>query len=341
MIRPDRPVLGLTLGDVAGIGPEVTAKALARREVRQWCRPVVLGDLGALKSAASALGLNLVLETFRPGTGPNPDSAAEIIPLTDLPAEDLIPGRPTPAGAAAAARFIETGAALALAGKLDGLVTAPISKEALRRAGYNFPGHTEFLAHLSGNPPVVMMLAGDRLKVVLVTIHEPLAAVPGLLTIDRIVETARITQESLRRDFGLDRPRLAAAALNPHAGEGGLFGLEEERIIAPAVARARALGLDLTGPFSADTLYYRASAGEFDAVVSMYHDQGLIPFKLLHFKDGVNVTLGLPFIRASVDHGTAYHLAGQGRADPDSLLAAIRLAAAMAGRRKKQPSRER
>ena len=324
------PVIGLTLGDVAGVGPEVAVKALADPLVYGCCRPLVLGDLKAVRGAAARAGLNLAVKEIGPDEAPAGRAGTiEVLPLSDLAADDLAPGKPTPAGGRAAALYIETGAGMALDGRIKALVTGPISKEALNRAGYAFPGHTEFLSHLSGGPPVVMMMAGPKLKVVLVTIHKGLKEVPGLVTREAILRTTRITHEALKKYFGLPDPRLAAAALNPHAGEGGLFGREEEEIIAPAVAQAQKEGIGLAGPFPPDTLFYRAASGEFDVVVAMYHDQGLIPFKLLHFTDGVNVTLGLPFIRTSVDHGTAYDVAGTGKADHRSMLAAIHLAADM------------
>ena len=328
------PVLGLTLGDAAGVGPEVVARALADPEVYDCCRPMVLGDLNALLQARGRLGLDLDIRALTPGSLPaGRPGTAEVLPLGELSSDCLVPGRPTPEGGLAAARFIETGARLALDGLIQGLVTAPISKESLNKAGYHFPGHTEMLAHLAGGARVVMMLAGPRLRVVPVTIHEAIQDVPRLLTVDRILETSLTTYKSLQRYFGLTRPRLAVAALNPHAGEAGLFGNEESTIIVPAMEKARAMGAaDISGPYPPDTVFHRAAQGEFDAVVCMYHDQGLIPLKLLHFKDAVNVTLGLPFIRTSVDHGTAYDIAGKGLADPSSMLAAIRLAADMAGR---------
>ena len=205
------------------------------------------------------------------------------------------------------------------------MVTCPISKLSLREAGYPYPGHTEMLAALTGAPRVRMMMAGDRLRVVLVTIHEPLGRVSGLLSTDTVRDCIEMTADSLRHDFGLRCPRIAVAALNPHAGEGGLFGDEEGRIIQPAVVASADCG-EVSGPWPPDTVFHQAAAGRYDAVIAMYHDQGLIPFKLLHFQDGVNVTLGLPIVRTSVDHGTAYDIAGQGKADPSSLAAAVRLA---------------
>lgn len=326
-----KPVLGVTMGDPAGVGPEVIVRALAEKRVWDWCRPLVLGDIKVIEQAHRLLGLDLSIRTLDPGAEPTGrPGILQVLPLSELGPKDMTPGRPTIAGGRAAARYIEIGAAMALDRRIQGLVTAPISKESLNKAGYKFQGHTQMLAHLAGGPQVVMMLAGPRLRVALVTIHVALKDVPSLLSIDGIVTTAEITHEALRRYFGLARPCLAAAALNPHAGESGLFGREEEEIIAPAVAKAREKGLDLAGPFPADTLFHQAANGRFDAVVCMYHDQGLIPLKLLHFKDGVNITLGLPFIRTSVDHGTAYDLAGTGKADQTSMLAALKTAAEMA-----------
>ncbi len=210
------------------------------------------------------------------------------------------------------------------------MVTAPISKEAMKRAGHDYPGHTELLAELCGSDDFVMMLAGDVLRVSLVTIHEALADIPRLITFEQVLKTIRITAAGVARLTGRPRPRLAVLALNPHCGEGGMFGSEEREIIAPAIQAARAEGIDAVGPLSADTLFYFAGQGAYDGVVAMYHDQGLIPLKMLHFDDGVNITLGLPIIRTSVDHGTAYDLVGTGRASEKSILAAIRMAVRMA-----------
>lgn len=226
-------------------------------------------------------------------------------------------------------RYIVEAARHCLTGEVDGMATAPINKEAMNRAGHSYPGHTELLAELTGSDEYVMMLAGERLRVALVTIHVSLRDVPSLLSIEKVVQTIRIVNRDVGRYFCC-RPRIAVLALNPHCGEGGMFGDEEEKIIAPAVKLARLAGIEATGPLSADTLFHFAVQGEYDAVVCMYHDQGLIPLKLLHFDDAVNVTLGLPIIRTSVDHGTAYDLAGTGRASAKSMIAAVRMAAAMA-----------
>lgn len=332
MKKDKRPVLGITMGDVAGVGPEVLVRSLAEDDITEICRPLVLGDPGAARAAIDRLGLDLKIELLEHGCKPEGKAhALEILPLSGLNENELVPGDPTPGGGLAAARYIETGAEMALSGFSHGVVTAPISKEALNQAGYRFPGHTELLAHKAGGCEVVMMLAGSKLRVVLVTIHEALKDVPGLVTAEKIIKTAEITNRSMERFFGF-KPKMAVCALNPHAGEHGLFGDEDDIITAPAVEEARVKGMDIHGPFPADTLFYRAVSGEFDIVVCMYHDQGLIPLKLIHFKDGVNVTLGLPFIRTSVDHGTAYNLAGTGRADHSSMTAAIRMASEMARR---------
>lgn len=325
------PILGITMGDPAGIGPEVIVKALAEPIIYEWCRPVVLGDLGVLQQTIQTLQLDMPIQPLSPGSDPSGQAnCLEVIPLSELAPDAQTPGRPTIAGGGAAGRYIEVAANMAMAGRIKGIVTAPISKDNLNKAGYKFQGHTQMLAKLAQGAEVVMMLAGPKLRIVLVTIHEALKDVPTLLTTDQIVDTARITRDALRRYFGLAEPRLAAAALNPHAGEGGMFGAEEQDIIMPAVAEAREEGIDLRGPYPADTLFHRAVQGEFDAVVCMYHDQGLIPLKLLHFHDGVNVTLGLPFIRTSVDHGTAFDIAGKGLADHTSMRCAIQMASEMA-----------
>jgi 4-hydroxythreonine-4-phosphate dehydrogenase len=242
-------------------------------------------------------------------------------------------GQPDLCSGRAMADYISWACERCLAEDAAGMVTAPINKQALQRTGADFPGHTEFLAAGCGVDEVVMMLAGERLRVCLVTTHCALRDVPRRLTVDRVLTTIRIAAHSLRQQFGLAQPRLAVLALNPHAGEGGLFGDEERQCILPAIEAARDQGIDASGPHSADTLFWFAAQGRYDAVICMYHDQGLIPLKLLHFDDGVNVTLGLPIVRTSVDHGTAYDLAGTGKASPASLIAAAKMADAMAEKR--------
>ncbi len=309
------PVIGITMGDPSGIGPEIICKALLGAEVTSICKPIVLGDRGILAREAARLQLPCALE---------------IIEVSHLNPSEVLYGNPTIAGGKAMAAFIIEAVGMAKSGKIDAVVTAPINKMVLHDAGYNYPGHTEMLAELTGTKDVVMMLAGDSLRVVLATIHCSYADVPKLLTVGRILKTITITHESLKKVLSGKNPRLAVAGLNPHAGEGGLFGEEEKNLIAPAVEQACRLGIDAIGPLPADTIFYYAARGRYDAVVCMYHDQGLIPLKLLHFDTGVNVTLGLPIIRTSVDHGTAYDIAGQGIANPASMVSAIKMAVQMA-----------
>jgi 4-phospho-D-threonate 3-dehydrogenase / 4-phospho-D-erythronate 3-dehydrogenase len=327
-----KPLIAITMGDPAGIGPEIIARALADKELHDICRPLVLGDMGAMERAIAVTGVSLQLRTVNYATQMDATRIGgeiNLLPLSQLKVEDLLYGKPSIAAGEAVSRYIGEAARLCLTGAVDAMATGPISKEALNRAGYHYPGHTELLAELTGAKNFVMMLAGERLRVTLVTIHEALRAVPQLLTYDRVLTTIRITHHDLNRYFRRN-PRLAVLALNPHCGEGGLFGDEEERIIGPAVLSAREEGIDVAGPLSADTLFHFAVQGKYDAVVCMYHDQGLIPLKLIHFDDGVNVTLGLPIIRTSVDHGTAYDLAGTGAASARSMTASIRMAADMA-----------
>ncbi len=327
----NKPIIAITMGDPCGIGPEIIIKALAHSIVQETCVPLVLGDRAALERAMRVCGANFaLLEIKKPedalrATG----NSIPLFPLSSLTGADLHYGKPTAAAGEAVYRYICTAARLCLDGRVAAMATAPISKEAMHRAGHDYPGHTELLAEMCGTDEYVMMLAGDILRVALVTIHEALKDVPGLITFDRVLQTIRVTAAGVRRLTGIGRPRLAVLALNPHCGEGGRFGSEEREVIAPAILAAQAEGIDAVGPLSADTLFHFAQKGEYDGVVAMYHDQGLIPLKMLHFDDGVNVTLGLPIIRTSVDHGTAYDLAGTGKASETSLLAAIRMAVGM------------
>jgi 4-hydroxythreonine-4-phosphate dehydrogenase len=329
-----KPILALTMGDPVGVGPEIIIKALVDARIYQVCRPLVLGDLGALERARLALDPALKIQmTDRPAAGRYRLGTLDLMPLSQLAPRDLEYGRPTPASGAAMVGYILTAIDLAMANRVGGLVTGPISKVSMNLSGYDYPGHTELLAEKTGAPEVAMMLAGGEFRVVLATIHCALAEVPQRLTQEGLVRLFALTARVLDRDFGLKDLPLGVAALNPHASEGGMFGDEEERIIIPAVQEAQAAGLAVEGPFPADTLFWRHHQGEFAAIICMYHDQGLIPLKLLHFMDGVNVTLGLPIIRTSVDHGTAYDLAGTGKAASLSLKAAIKMAAEMAQRR--------
>ncbi len=324
----------ITMGDPTGVGPEIILKALLAGEFDDSARPLlVAGDLNVLQRAARVFDQPATV-TPAVGLGSHQVRLGERIlavqALSDLPAADLRPGSPDRACGRAMVDYIEWACARCRAGEAAAMVTAPINKAAIRAAGCDFPGHTELLAARCGIAKVVMMLAGARLRVCLVTTHLALREVPQALTGGEILATIRISDRDLRRHFGLARPRIAVLAFNPHAGEEGHFGDEEQRLIAPAIAAARAEGIDASGPHSADTLFHFAARGSCDAVVCMYHDQGLIPLKLLHFDDAVNVTLGLPIVRTSVDHGTAYDLAGSGRASHASLAAAVRLALQMA-----------
>ncbi len=328
--------LAVTMGDPAGVGPEIIVKAWQALRA-QGPAFLVIGDFDLLKSAATGGGVTLRRIAA-------PDDAlsvfANALPVLDIPLQGpVVAGRPSPAHAQAVIRWIETGAGLSLSGAVSGLVTAPIAKAPLYEAGFQFPGHTEYLGELtrpqdgrnSGGP--VMMLAAPGLRTTLVTIHEPLSAVPQLLSTDRIVAVATITAEALTRDFGLSNPRLAMAALNPHAGEGGALGREELEIIGPASVELRRMGIDCTNPAPSDSLFHPDARRTYDAAVCMYHDQALIPVKMLDFWGGVNITLGLPIVRSSPDHGVGYDIAGRGLARPDSLIAALRVAAEIADRR--------
>ncbi|MBZ4658218.1 MAG: pdxA [Desulfacinum sp.] len=328
-----RPVVALTMGDPSGVGPEVLVRALSDPMVGECCRPLVLGDLTALERAARLVDVALPfrpvgdVREIRPG-----ERGIPVFRPSRLEEGQIPYGRPSVEACRATIGYIEAAVHLALEGRVAAVVTGPINKEALHRSGFSFPGHTEFLQHLCGTPRVVMMLAGPRLRVALVTIHCALREVPERLTAAAVEETIRITLEALRRDFGIPRPRLAVAGVNPHAGEAGRFGTEEKELIEPVVRSLDAVcgpGCVL-GPYPPDTVFARAYHGEFDAVVAMYHDQGLIPVKLVHFDEAVNVTLGLPIVRTSVDHGTAYDIAGQGKARASSLLYAVRTAVSMA-----------
>lgn len=325
----------LTMGDPTGVGPEIILKAWLSGALDTVGNSLLIaGDLAVLRKAAGIIGASpsivAVDETLASHHLVVGNRRLAVKALSDLPANQLEWGRPAAACGAAMVNYINWACDRCLADEAAGLVTAPINKQAILAAGCPSPGHTELLAQRCGGANVVMMLAGERLKVCLVTTHLALQDVPAALSKEKIADTIYITDASLRRFFGVERPRLAVLALNPHAGEGGRFGNEEQCIILPAIEAARKAGIDASGPHSADALFHFAARGDYDAVVCMYHDQGLIPLKLLHFADGVNVTLGLPIIRTSVDHGTAYDLAGTGRADCRSLVAAVCLASRMA-----------
>ena len=328
--------LVITMGDPVGVGPEIIIAAARSGSLGELNHQVVVaGDLAVLTRACRlyADDVTHIKGSVVPLATDELRFAGISLPvcvLSSLNPARVIYGQPDAATGHAMAAYISWAADQCLAGAAAGMVTAPINKQALQATGADFPGHTEMLADRCGVGKVVMMLAGERLRVCLVTTHCALNDVSGLLDADTILSTIRIANDSLQRQFGLAKPRLAVLALNPHAGEGRLFGDEEARYILPAIEAARAEGIDASGPHSADTLFHFAVQGHYDAVVCMYHDQGLIPLKLLHFADSVNVTLGLPIVRTSVDHGTAYDLAGTGKASPASLVAALKMADQMA-----------
>ena len=314
--------IAISLGDPAGIGPEIVVQALA---ARPESNVIVFGDEGVLARAATAAGVAA-------------PPSAHVRAVTHLNPGEVTPGRPNDASGRAQLAYLTAATDAALTGEVSALVTAPISKEWIARAGFAFPGHTEYLAARAGVSEFAMMLAGPALRVTVATTHVPFKDVPRLLTAEGIASTIWLTAEALVRRFGIAAPRIAVAGLNPHAGEAGRFGDEEERLVRPGIELARArigaaeIQAIVSGPLVPDSVFRQAARGEFDAVVALYHDQGLIPLKLLHFDDGVNLTLGLPFVRTSPDHGTAYDIAGTGRARPQSFLAAFDLAGTMSQR---------
>jgi 4-hydroxythreonine-4-phosphate dehydrogenase len=335
----ERPLV-LTLGDPAGIGPDITLLAWLARE-QEFIPPFVLaGDAAVLDGRATALGLSVPIhevDEVSAGLSLFPE-ALPVLPVKV--AGTVIAGQPDQAATRAVEQSIAQAVALTQQGSARAIVTNPVSKSMLYRAGFAFPGHTEYLAALAAGdgPPLlpVMMLASGPLKVVPVTIHIPLKEVPLALTKELILATIEITARDLGRFFGLKQPRLAVSGLNPHAGEDGNLGREEIDIIEPAIEAARAKGLDITGPHPADTLFHAGARAAYDAAICMYHDQALVPFKTLAFEEGVNVTLGLPFVRTSPDHGTAFAIAGTGRASPRSLIEALRLADVMSRKAEEQ-----
>ena len=326
--------MALTQGDPAGIGPELALSAWRQRKERAIPPFAYLGDIAVLSRLAERLGLAIPLRSV--GWDEAERCYATALPVIELdnrsPAQ---PGAPDPANAAGVIEAIERGVEAVLTGRAAALVTNPIAKSVLYTAGFQHPGHTEFLAELAGRgrnvqPRPVMMIWSEELAVIPVTIHIPIQAVPEQLTTELIVETGRIAASDLQRRFGVANPRLALCGLNPHAGEGGALGKEDAAIVAPAIEQLQALGIEASGPYPADTLFHARARAGYDVALGMYHDQALIPIKTIAFDEGVNVTLGLPFIRTSPDHGTAFDIAGKGIARPDSLCAALRLAARMA-----------
>lgn len=332
--------LAITMGCPVGIGPEIILKFFAENpSFPAGLSPVVIGDPAVLSWCGKLLHIPAPIVAWKPGDVVESGVIAVYSPedLPELTVDSLLWGKPSTQTGRSMAVCIESAVKMIEQQFFSGMVTCPITKKSLNEAGYSFPGHTEMLAALCKSSDYAMMMAGDSLRVSLVTIHTPLASVASLLSRDAIIRMICITATALQKDFGLEHPRLAVAGFNPHAGEDGLFGHEEDLFIRPAIEEANKRGSwQVTGPYPPDTVFFKAAAGHYDAVVCMYHDQGLIPFKLLHFSDGVNVTLGLSIVRTSVDHGTAYDIAGQGRADAASLAAAVELAGKIVLNRSKQ-----
>jgi 4-hydroxythreonine-4-phosphate dehydrogenase len=327
LTSPNKPRVGITIGDLAGIGPEIVLKSVADWEVCAACRPVIIGDASQLRNQARKLGLSSDYTTLTPDSLAANNSDEPVICDTGKSDEIVEWGRLSVASGRASIRAIEAGVELCLSQQIDAMATAPINKEALKLSGSPFPGHTEMLAALTGAERCLMCFFAGNLRVFLLTIHVSLSDAIKMIKRDRVREAVVLADGELRR-FGLASPRIAVAGINPHAGEHGLFGAEEINEIEPAVRDCRdRYGIEVSGPYPADTLFVRAARGEFDAVAACYHDQGLIAVKCLAFGKAVNVTLGLPIIRTSVDHGTAFDIAGRGVADPASLIEAIKLAA--------------
>jgi len=331
-MRNEKPILGVTMGDPSGSGTEILVKALTTPEVRAICRPIVVGDAATMRQAARIVGSDVPVRSVeRVSDASHDDNVIEVVDLHNVDLAALQYGKVQAMSGEAAYQYIEKAVNLARAGEIAAVVTSAINKESLNLAGHHFAGHTEILAHLCGVKSVAMLLVAGNFRVSHVSTHCSLKEAIERAKKPRIMDVIRLTDEAVRR-LGIPRPRLAVAGLNPHSGEGGLFGDEEILEITPAVEAAKAEGFDVVGPVPPDTVFFRMTEGQYDAVVAMYHDQGHIPTKVLAFDTGVNVTLGLPIIRTSVDHGTVFGKAGKGTARPVSMIAALTLAAQMAGR---------
>jgi 4-hydroxythreonine-4-phosphate dehydrogenase len=313
---PKRKKIAITIGDPAGIGPEVALRAVLNDEVMDLCNPLIIGDKPVLEETAQALDISIDLGAY------------DVLGTGEIKGRDFQKSRTDAANGRACVSYIRKAVELAQLRIVDAVVTAPITKESIRMAGFPWPGHTELLAELTATADYAMMLCGGPLRVILVTIHRPLRDVPGLITRENVFKTIVLAEQACRM-MGIGNPQIAVAGLNPHAGESGLFGSEEIDEIAPAVQEAWGRGIPVSGPYPADTLFHRAYQGEFDVIVSMYHDQGLVPLKMIAFDTGVNVTIGLPVIRTSPDHGSAYDRAWKGIANPSSMIEAVKFAVSL------------
>jgi len=324
------PIVAITLGDPAGTGSEIILKALGQPDVRALGRMLIVGDAATLDRAQTYTGTQLRLRAVSSPEAARFDSdVLDVLDLKNVDLAGLAVGKVSPMAGHAAYEYVKTAAELALAGRVDAIVTSALNKAALNAAGHHFDGHTGLLAEVCKAPGATMMLVADKLRVTHVSTHVSLRQAIDRVRPERILKVLQLTHDAVRR-LGIEKPKLAVAGLNPHAGEGGLFGDEEEKYIAPAIAQARTLGLDASGPWPGDTVFFRTLQGEFDGAVAMYHDQGHVAAKMLGIWRGVNVTLGLPIIRTSVEHGTDFSNAGTGRGDPRSLIEAIKLAAILA-----------
>ena len=326
------PLVGITMGDVAGIGPEVIARSLTDERVRRSCHCIIYGDREVFSSVLEALGLDV---PFRSVESPEAAAGASVsfLHCPRVQMSGVKYGEMDKQAAENAVGYIDLATDHALSSRIDAMVTAPINKACIRRAGFPLNGHTDYLAEKSRVPrDYAMMFVGGGLRVVLMTVHIPLTAVAERITESAVLARIRLTDRHLRGWFGIEDPRIAVCGLNPHAGEEEMFGDEESKRLLPAIRTAEADGVAVSGPYPADTVFNRCIGGEFDGVIAMYHDQGLLPVKLLAFDEGVNITIGLPFVRTSPDHGTAYDIAGKGVAHPGSMTSALLLAAEIAAR---------
>lgn len=330
-----KPLLAITMGDAAGSGPEIITKAFADSEVYEISRPVVVGDAATMQAAQQITRAPVQIRAVEKlAEAKFEKGVIDVIDLHNIQLEHLTRGRVDPMAGKAAYQYIKLATSMATAGEVDAIVTSAINKEALNKAGYHYDGHTQLLAELTGVSGVAMMLVSGKLRVSHVTTHVSLRNAIERVRPGRILAVLKLTSEALR-EMGIENPRIAVAGLNPHAGEGGLFGDEEQKDIIPAIEAARRQGMSVTGPLPPDSVFLRTSQGQFDAAVAMYHDQGHIAVKMLGITEGVNVTLGLPIIRTSVDHGTVFGKAGKGTADPTSLIQAIKLASIMCRNRRR------
>ena len=330
-----KPILAVTMGDAAGSGPEIITKTLADPEVRAISRPVVVGDAAIMQAALEITGVTGKIKSIEKISAASfQDDIIEVIDLRNIQLDKLTRGRVDPVAGKAAYEYIKLATEMTLAGESDAIVTSAINKEALNKAGYHYDGHTQLLAELCGGPEVAMMLVSGNLRVSHVSTHVSLFRAIERVRPERILTVLRLTDEAVRQ-MGVAEPRLAVAGLNPHSGEGGLFGDEEIKYITPTIEEARRQGMNVTGPLPPDSVFLRTSEGQFDAAIAMYHDQGHIAVKMLGITHGVNVTLGLPIIRTSVDHGTNFGKAGKGTADPTSLILSIKLASVMCRNRRR------